>query len=207
MHCIYLISGKWLELLKQVAPQVSRAVVIRDPSSPGGGGQLGALQAVAPSFGVEVTPVGLSDAGEIERAIVAARDTNAGLIVTVSPLATVHRELIITLAAKHKIPAVYPLRYFATSGGLISYGPERIEPYRRAPSYVDPCWTTSTFQSGRSPAAAVNAVIGMARTSRARFVAHATSSSSVMPSKAPAGPTSRRSTPVQAPTRMSALGH
>jgi ABC-type uncharacterized transport system substrate-binding protein len=131
------ISGKWLELLKQVAPRVTRAVVIRDPSSPGGGGQLGALQAVAPSFGVEVTPVGLRDAGEIERAIVAARDTNAGLIVTVSPLATVHRELIITLAARHKIPAVYPLRYFATSGGLISYGPERIEPYRRAPSYVD----------------------------------------------------------------------
>jgi putative ABC transport system substrate-binding protein len=131
------ISGKWLELLKQVAPRTTRAVVIRDPSSPGGGGQLGALQAVAPSFGVEVTPVGLRDAEEIERAIVAARDTNAGLIVTVSPLATVHRELIITLAARYKIPAVYPLRYFATSGGLISYGPERIEPYRRAPSYVD----------------------------------------------------------------------
>ena len=131
------IAGKWLELLKQIAPHMTRAVVIRDPSSPGGGGQVGAIQALAPSLRVEVTSVGLRDAGEIERAVTVAREANGGLIVTVSPLATVNRELIITLAAQHRVPAVYPLRYFATSGGLISYGPERLEPYRRAPSYVD----------------------------------------------------------------------
>jgi putative tryptophan/tyrosine transport system substrate-binding protein len=131
------IAGKWLELLKQITPHMTRAVVIRDPSSPGGGGQLGAIQALAPSLRVEVTPVGLREAGEIERAVTVAREANAGLIVTVSPLTTVNRELIITLAAQHRVPAVYPLRYFATSGGLISYGPERLEPYRRAPSYVD----------------------------------------------------------------------
>ena len=131
------IAGKWLELLKQITPHMTRAVVIRDPSSPGGGGQVGAIQALAPSLRVEVTSVGLRDAGEIERAVTVAREANGGLIVTVSPLATVNRELIITLAAQHRVPAVYPLRYFATSGGLISYGPERLEPYRRAPSYVD----------------------------------------------------------------------
>jgi putative tryptophan/tyrosine transport system substrate-binding protein len=131
------IAGKWLELLKQITPHMTRAVVIRDPSSPGGGGQVGAIQALAPSLRVEVTSVGLRDAGEIERAVTVAREANGGLIVTVSPLATVNRELIITLAAQHRVPTVYPLRYFATSGGLISYGPERLEPYRRAPSYVD----------------------------------------------------------------------
>src|SRR5262249_47804111 len=131
------ISGKWLELLKQITPRVTRAVVIRDPSSPGGGGQLGAIQAMGPSLGVEGTPVGLREAGEVERAVTVAREANAGLIVTLSPLATVNRELIITLAARHRVPVVSPLRYFATSGGLISYGPERLEPYRRAPSYVD----------------------------------------------------------------------
>jgi putative ABC transport system substrate-binding protein len=131
------IAGKWLELLKQITPHITRAVVIRDPSSPGGGGQVGAIQALAPSLRVEVTSVGLRDAGEIERAVTVAREANGGLIVAVSPLATVNRELIITLAAQHRVPTVYPLRYFATSGGLISYGPERLEPYRRAPSYVD----------------------------------------------------------------------
>jgi putative tryptophan/tyrosine transport system substrate-binding protein len=131
------ISGKWLELLKQISPGITKAVVIRQPSSPGGGGQLGAIQAVAPSFGVEVTPVGLRDPGEIERAVAVAHDTKGGLIVTVSPLATVHRDLIVSLAARYRVPAVYPLRYFAASGGLISYGPDRLEPYRRAPGYVD----------------------------------------------------------------------
>jgi putative tryptophan/tyrosine transport system substrate-binding protein len=131
------ISGKWLELLKQISTGITKAVVIRQPSSPGGGGQLGAIQAVAPSFGVEVTPVGLRDAGEIERAVAVAHDTKGGLIVTVSPLATVHRDLIVSLAARYRVPAVYPLRYFAASGGLISYGPDRLEPYRRAPGYVD----------------------------------------------------------------------
>jgi putative ABC transport system substrate-binding protein len=131
------ISGKWLELLKQISPGVTKAVVMRQPSSPGGGGQLGAIQAVAPSFGVEVTPVGLRDADEIERAVIIAHDANGGLIVTVSPLATVHRDLIISLAARYRVPAVYPLRYFTVSGGLISYGPNRLEPYRRAAGYVD----------------------------------------------------------------------
>jgi putative ABC transport system substrate-binding protein len=131
------ISGEWLELLKQISPGITKAVVIRQPSSPGGGGQLGAIQAVAPSFGVEVTPVGLRDAGEIERALTVARDANGGLIVTVSPLATVHRDLIVSLSARYRVPAVYPLRYFVVSGGLISYGPDRIEPYRRAPGNVD----------------------------------------------------------------------
>jgi putative ABC transport system substrate-binding protein len=131
------ISGKWLELLKQISPGVTKAVVMRQSSSPGGGGQLGAIQAVAPSFGVEVTPVGLRDADEIERAVIIAHDANGGLIVTVSPLATVHRDLIISLAARYRVPAVYPLRYFTVSGGLISYGPDRLEPYRRAAGYVD----------------------------------------------------------------------
>src|SRR6266481_403764 len=131
------ISGKWLELLKQISPGITKAVVIRQPSSPGGGGQLGAIQAVAPSFGVEVTPVGLRDPGEIERAVAVAHDANGGLIVTVSPLATVHRDLIVSLAARYRVPAVYPLRYFVASGGLISFGPDRLEPYRRAPGYVD----------------------------------------------------------------------
>jgi putative tryptophan/tyrosine transport system substrate-binding protein len=131
------ISGKWLELLKQISPGITKAVVIRQPSSPGGGGQLGAIQAVAPSFGVEVTPVGLRDPGEIERAVAVAHDTKGGLIVTVSPLATVHRDLIVSLAARYRVPAVYPLRYFAASGGVISYGPDRLEPYQRAPGYVD----------------------------------------------------------------------
>ena len=98
---------------------------------------MGAIQGLAPSLRVEVTSIGLRDAGEIEQAVTVAREANGGLIVTVSPLATVIRELIITLAAQHRGTAVYPLRYFATSGGLISYGPERLEPYRRAPSYVD----------------------------------------------------------------------
>jgi putative ABC transport system substrate-binding protein len=133
----FSISGKWLELLKQISPGITKAVVVRQPSSPGGGGQLGAIQAVAPSFGVEVTPVGLRDAGEIERAVTIAHDAKGGLIVTVSPLATVHRDLIVSLAARYRVPAVYPLRYFVVSGGLISYGPDRLEPYRRAPGYVD----------------------------------------------------------------------
>ena len=130
------ISGKWLELLKQIVPGLTKAVVLRQPSSPGGGG-LGAIQAVAPSFGVEITPVGLRDADELERAVTVAHDAKGGLIVTVSPLATVHRDLIVSLAARYRVPAVYPLRYFATSGGLISYGPDRLEPYQRAAGYVD----------------------------------------------------------------------
>jgi putative tryptophan/tyrosine transport system substrate-binding protein len=134
----YSISVKWLELLKEIAAYVRRAAVLRDPATASGAGQLGAIQSVAPSFGVELSPVGVRDAGEIERAITAfARETNGGLIVTGSALATVHRELIITLAARHKLPAVYYERVFAKSGGLISYGPDRVDPYRRAAGYVD----------------------------------------------------------------------
>jgi len=132
------ISGKWLELLKQIAPSVTRVAVIRDPVQASGGGQLGAIQGAAPSFGVELSPVGVRDAGEIERAVTAfARGSNGGLIVTSSGLANVHRELIITLAARHRLPAVYPSRFFVTGGGLISYGPDRADHSRRAAGYVD----------------------------------------------------------------------
>jgi putative ABC transport system substrate-binding protein len=133
----YGISGKWLQLLKQISPGITKAVVIRQPSSPGGGGQLGAIEAVALEFGVEVTPAGLRDAGEIERAVAFAHEANGGLIVTLSPLATIHRDLIISLSAHYQVPAVYPLRYFPVDGGLISYGPDRLEPYQRATRYVD----------------------------------------------------------------------
>jgi ABC-type uncharacterized transport system substrate-binding protein len=134
----YSISGKWLELLKQIAPGVTRAAVIRDPALTAGGGQLGVIQAVAPSVGVEVTPVNVRDAGEIERAVTAfARQPNGGLIVTASTLAAVHRDLLIALAARHKLPAVYYARYVVFGGGLISYGPDYVDQYRRAAGYVD----------------------------------------------------------------------
>ncbi len=134
----YGISGKWLEALKEIAPGVTRAAVIRDPGIAAGVGQLGALQAVAPSFKVELTPVDVRDPGEIERAITAfARMPNGGIVVTGSPSQGVHRELIISLAAKHRLPAVYPFRYLVAEGGLISYGPDQADQYRRAASYID----------------------------------------------------------------------
>jgi putative ABC transport system substrate-binding protein len=134
----YGVSGKWVELLKQIAPRVTRAAVLRDPALAAGAGQLGAIQSAASSFGVELGPVGVRDAGEVERAITAfARTPNSGLIVTPSPGALVHRELIATLAARHRLPAVYGFRYHVTVGGLISYGPDSIDPYRRAAIYVD----------------------------------------------------------------------
>jgi ABC-type uncharacterized transport system substrate-binding protein len=134
----YGISGKWLELLKQIAPGVTRAAVLRDPAIVGGVGQLGAIQGAAPSLGVEVSPVGVRDAGEIERAIGAfARGSNGGVIVLTTALTLVHRELITTLAARHRLPAVYTDRIFVTGGGLISYGPDRIEQFQRAAGYVD----------------------------------------------------------------------
>jgi putative ABC transport system substrate-binding protein len=134
----YGISAKWLELLKEIAPRVTRVAVIRDAAIASGTGQWGALQSVAPSFGVELSPVNLLDAGEIERAVAAfARSPNSGVIVTASTLAVIHRELIITLAARHKLPTVSPSRYFVTGGGLISYGPDSIDPHRRAAGYVD----------------------------------------------------------------------
>jgi putative tryptophan/tyrosine transport system substrate-binding protein len=134
----YAISGKWLELLKEIAPRVTRAAVLRDPAITGGIGQFGAIQAVAPSLGVEVSPVNVRDAGEIERAIADfARSPNGGLIITGSALAVVHRHLVITLAAKHQLPAVYFQRTFVADGGLISYGADVVDQYRRAASYVD----------------------------------------------------------------------
>ena len=134
----YAASAKWVEILKEVAPGVRRAAVLRDPTIASGIGQLGAVLAVAPSFGMELSPIGVRNAGEIDRAITAfAREPNGGLIVLASPLSIVQRELIITLAARHRLPAVYGLRFFAIDGGLISYGPDSVEPYRRAAGYVD----------------------------------------------------------------------
>jgi putative ABC transport system substrate-binding protein len=134
----YGLSGKWLELLKEIAPRVTRAAVLRDAAIPAGTGQFGAIQSVAPSVGVEVSPVNIRDAGEIERAVAAfARSANGGLIVTGSALAQLHRNLIITLAARHKLPAVYFERFFVTGGGLISYGPDLVDQYRRGAGYVD----------------------------------------------------------------------
>jgi putative ABC transport system substrate-binding protein len=134
----YGTSGKWLELLKQIAPRVTRVAVLRDPTAVSGGAQLGAIQAVAPLLGVEVTPVDVRDAGEFERAITAfARASNGSLIVAVGQQAATHRDLIIKLAARHRLPAIYPYRYYVASGGLISYGPDNIEQYRLAAGYVD----------------------------------------------------------------------
>jgi putative ABC transport system substrate-binding protein len=134
----YGISAKWLELLKEIAPSVTRAGVLPDPAMAAGTGQFGALQSVAPSFGVELSPVNVRDAGEIERVVTAfARSSNGGLIVTASPLATLHRDLIVALAARHKLCAVYNLRLFVTAGGLISYGSDVPDLLRRAAGYVD----------------------------------------------------------------------
>jgi putative ABC transport system substrate-binding protein len=134
----YGMSGKWLELLKEIAPRVTRAAVLRDPAIASGIGQFAAVQAVAPSLGVELNPVDVRDAGEIERAITAfARAGNGGLIVTSSALATRHRNLIITLAARHKLPAIYAGRWFVSDGGLLSYGPDYTAQFRQAAGYVD----------------------------------------------------------------------
>jgi len=134
----YGISAKWLELLKQIDPRVTRAAVLRDPANPAGIGLSAAMQGVAPLLGVELIPLGGSDAPEIERAITAfARSPNSGLIVTLGAPTIAHRGLIIALAARHRLPAVYPARYFVTAGGLISYGPDPIDPFRRAAGYVD----------------------------------------------------------------------
>jgi putative ABC transport system substrate-binding protein len=134
----YGMSGKWLELLKQIAPGMTRAAVLRDPSIPSGSGQLGAIQAVGPFLGVEVSPIDVRAAGEIERAVTDfARSSNGGLIVPASTSAIVHRKLIITLAARHGLPAVYSYRFFVADGGLISYGYDSIDSYRRAAGYVD----------------------------------------------------------------------
>ena len=134
----YSMAGKWLELLKQIAPGVNRVAVLRDPSTPSGPGQFAAIQTAAPSLGLQINPINLSDADAIRTAIGSfARSQNSGMILTGSAPATQHRDLIIALAAQHKLPAVYYDRFFVVAGGLISYGPDRIDQYRRAASYVD----------------------------------------------------------------------
>ena len=134
----YSLSGKWLELLKQIAPNVTRAAVFRDSGNPSGNAQFGAIQALAPSLGMEVSPINMRDAGEIERAVAEfPRSANGGLIVTGSASATLHRDLIVELAARGKVPAVYYARYFVVAGGLISYGPDFADQFRRAAGYVD----------------------------------------------------------------------
>jgi putative ABC transport system substrate-binding protein len=134
----YSLSGKWLELLKQIAPGVTRAAVLRDSAITSGIGQFAVIQSVAPSIEMDVTAINLRDAAEIERSVTAfARAGNGGLILTASALSVVHRELIIRLAARYKLPAVYYRRYFATSGGLVSYGYDAADQFRRAASYVD----------------------------------------------------------------------
>ena len=134
----FSLSGKWLELLKEVAPSVTRVAVLRDPSVGSGTAQFAVIQAAAPSLRMEVNPVNMRDAGEIERAVVAfARSPNGGLIVTPSASAQRHHERIVTLAAQHKLPTVYYERFFVTGGGLLSYGPSLIGQYQQAASYID----------------------------------------------------------------------
>jgi putative ABC transport system substrate-binding protein len=132
------LSAKWLELLKEIAPATTRVAVIRDPTARTGGGQLGAIQAVAPSLGIELTPIDPHDPDEMERALVAfASDRKSGVVVTTSRLARAHRDIIIALAGRHRLPAVYPFRVYVADGGLVSYGPDSTDPYRRAAAYIN----------------------------------------------------------------------
>jgi putative tryptophan/tyrosine transport system substrate-binding protein len=134
----YGLSGKWLELLKQIAPSLTRVAILRDPATAAGIGQFAAIQSVAPSFGVELRPIDMRKADEIERAVTAfARSSNGGLIVTAGSGSVMHRGLIIMLAARHQLPAVYSAHHFVTGGGLISYGPDRVDQYRQAAGYID----------------------------------------------------------------------
>jgi putative tryptophan/tyrosine transport system substrate-binding protein len=134
----YNMSAKWLELLKELAPGVKRVAVIREAGTAAGTGQFAGIQAGAPGLGLELSPIGVRDAGEMERAVAAfSRSPNSGMIVTGSAQAAVHRDLIVTLAARHKLPAVYVARFFVTAGGLISYGPDFLDEHRRAAGYVD----------------------------------------------------------------------
>jgi putative ABC transport system substrate-binding protein len=132
------LSGKWLEILKEISPTITRAAVLRDPTLSSVVAQLGAIQAVAPSLSMDVSPINARDAREIERVISDfARASNGGLVIAAGPSAAIHRDLIVKLAARHKLPAVYYERNFASAGGLISYGPDFIDQYRRAAGYVD----------------------------------------------------------------------
>ena len=138
MQFEYDLSGKWLELLKQIVPSVTRAAVLRDPEITSGIGQFAVIQSVARSVGVEVSPINVRDTSEVEGAVADfARSPNGGLVVTASAPAAVHRKLIISIAARHKLPAIYPRRLFVADGGLISYGPDVVDMYRRTASYVD----------------------------------------------------------------------
>ena len=135
----YSLSGKWLELLKEIAPSITRAAILRDPAGAAGIGQFAAIQALAPpSIAVELTPINARDPAEIERGITAfARERNGGLIITASQSALDYRNLIISLASRHFLPNVYPFRYYAANGGLASYGPDPIDPFKHASEYVD----------------------------------------------------------------------
>jgi putative ABC transport system substrate-binding protein len=134
----YGLSGKWLELLKEIAPGVTRVAVLREPGLTAAVAQFAALQAVAPSLRIELVPLNMREPGEIERTVAGfARSSADGLIVTSGPLMAVHRDLIIAAAARHKLPAVYVTRFMATAGGLVSYGPDFVDQYRRAAAYVD----------------------------------------------------------------------
>ena len=134
----YGLSGKWLELLKQIAPSLTRVAVLRDPATAAGIGQFAVIQSVAPSFGVELRPIDMRKADEIERAVAAfSRSSNGGLIVTAGSGSAIHRDLIIKLAARHQLPTVYGAHHFVTGGGVISYGPDRVDQYRQAAGYVD----------------------------------------------------------------------
>jgi len=134
----YSLGGKWLDLLRQVAPSVTRVAVLRDPDIPSGTAMFGVIQSAAQSVGLEVNPIGMRDAGEIERAVADfARSANGGLIVTIGASVSVHRDLIVTLAARHKLPAVYAYRFMVAAGGLMSYSPDQVDEFRRAAGYVD----------------------------------------------------------------------
>ena len=134
----YSLGGKWLDLLRHVAPGVTRVAVLRDPDIPAGTAMFGVIQSAAQSVGLEVRPVGMRDAGEIERAVTDfARPSNGGLIVTTGASVSVHRDLIVTLAVKHKLPAVYAYRFMVAAGGLMSYSPDQMDEFRRAAVYVD----------------------------------------------------------------------
>jgi putative tryptophan/tyrosine transport system substrate-binding protein len=133
----FALSAKWLELLKQIAPGVTKVAVIRDPTQSSGVGQMAALQSVAPSFGVELTPVGIEEPDLLARAIAEFASANSGLIATAGAPVSGHRNLITTLALKHRLPAVYPFRHYVTGGGLMSYGSDQIEEFRQAAAYID----------------------------------------------------------------------
>jgi putative ABC transport system substrate-binding protein len=132
------ISAKWIELLKEIAPRTTRAAVLLDSLAPTGFGQLGAMQSIAPSLGIEISPINMRDVAEIAPAIAEfARGSNSGMIVLPGPQSITHRSHIAAVAVRHKLPAVFPYRYFVTSGGLICYGPDELEQYRQAATYID----------------------------------------------------------------------